>query len=487
MNVQNSHKKTIKISPELFKVPTSSSSKQTRKNGVAPRKQVASLVRPSVLKQSLLKKIKEHKHRETQKIRDKNNASIKISQEGVNEVSSELGKDIIQFSDDFNDSMKYLKDLSIKNTLEKRIVEHIAQPSIPSAVLVGGSSGSATLSGTASLSGTTCGTLIPVVQPLAYAGAIAKAEAIPIDLGIPKEFSQNNDDNEEIFDLKNYDPNAKEPAYGCLKGGTKPTYREWLNKNQIQNQVHKQNVSLNSQPTYISSSSSTSLLTHKDQKLLGVKQQWERNKQNMQAGNAVNTEPLLAVKELSISKENPDPIQLKVEEKVPTSSTASSTSSLTSSSISIPSMSTSSMSTSSLTSSSSIPSMSIPSLTSLTSSNNNQGGSSVKTVPPVQEEKTYEKKITRQKWRLGKSAKLRTVGVLLKDNATRKNIIKAHKDLAKESIHEIKKYLRNKGLIKGGSCAPNRVIREIYESSKLTGDVMNNNKETLMENLMNES
>jgi hypothetical protein len=353
-------------------------------------------------------------------------------------------------------------------------VSQLAQPSIPSAVVVGGQSATAkpTLSEAVPLSGT----LIPVVQPLAYAGAQAKAEAIPIDLGIPKEFSQNNDDNEEIFDLKNYDPNAKEPAYGCLKGGTKPTYREWLNKNQIQNQVHKQNVSLNSQPTYISSSSSSSLLTHKDQKLLGVKQQWERNKQNMQAGNAVNTEPLLAVKELSISKENPDPIQLKVEEKVPTSSSSSmSTSSL---------MSTLS-STSSLTSTaSSIPSIST---SSLTSSNNNQGGSSVKTAPSVQEEKTYEKKITRQKWRLGKSAKLRTVGVLLKDNATRKNIIKAHKDLAKESIHEIKKYLRNKGLIKGGSCAPNRVIREIYESSKLTGDVMNNNKETLMENLMNES
>ena len=474
MNVQNSHKKTIKISPELFKVPTSSSSKQTRKNGVPPRKPVSSLVRPSVLKQSLLKKIKEHKHRETQKIRDKNNASIKISQEGVNEVSGELGKDIIQFSDDFNDSMKYLKDLSLKNNLENRIASQLAQPSIPSAVVVGGQSATAkpTLSEAVPLSGT----LIPVVQPLAYAGAQAKAEAIPIDLGIPKEFSQNNDDNEEIFDLKNYDPNAKEPAYGCLKGGTKPTYREWLNKNQIQNQVHKQNVSLNSQPTYISSSSSSSLLTHKDQKLLGVKQQWERNKQNMQAGNAVNTEPLLAVKELSISKENPDPIQLKVEEKVPTSSSSSmSTSSL---------MSTLS-STSSLTSTaSSIPSIST---SSLTSSNNNQGGSSVKTAPSVQEEKTYEKKITRQKWRLGKSAKLRTVGVLLKDNATRKNIIKAHKDLAKESIHEIKKYLRNKGLIKGGSCAPNRVIREIYESSKLTGDVMNNNKETLMENLMNES
>ena len=109
------------------------------------------------------------------------------------------------------------------------------------------------------------------------------------------------------------------------------------------------------------------------------------------------------------------------------------------------------------------------------------------TLGGSKEEKTYEKKTIKQKWKLGKSTKLRTVGVLLKDNATRKNIIKAHKEIAKESIHEIKKYLRNKGLIKSGSCAPNRVIREIYESSKLTGDVMNKNKDTLLENLMNEN
>jgi uncharacterized membrane-anchored protein len=76
---------------------------------------------------------------------------------------------------------------------------------------------------------------------------------------------------------------------------------------------------------------------------------------------------------------------------------------------------------------------------------------------------------------------------LIKNNATRKKIINAQKDLKKKSIHDIKKYLVEHGLLKVGSNAPNNVLRKTYESAMLTGEVVNQNKDVLIHNLMNDT
>jgi hypothetical protein len=116
-------------------------------------------------------------------------------------------------------------------------------------------------------------------------------------------------------------------------------------------------------------------------------------------------------------------------------------------------------------------------------------------TPPVSQttnteeepDKRYIKRTIKKKYTLGKSNIYRKVGILIKNNATRKKIINAQKDLKKKSIHDIKKYLVERGLLKVGSNAPNNVLRKTYESAMLTGEVVNQNKDVLIHNLMNDT
>jgi hypothetical protein len=91
-------------------------------------------------------------------------------------------------------------------------------------------------------------------------------------------------------------------------------------------------------------------------------------------------------------------------------------------------------------------------------------------------------KTTKRKYTLGKSKLRKTVAVLIKDRGTRKRVLAAQKDLKRKSINDIKTYLRDHNLIKIGSNAPNEVIRKLYESAMLAGEIMNSNADTLLHN-----
>ena len=93
-------------------------------------------------------------------------------------------------------------------------------------------------------------------------------------------------------------------------------------------------------------------------------------------------------------------------------------------------------------------------------------------------------KTIRKKYILGKN-KSGNVGVLIKDKNTRKRILSAQNELKRKPMTEIKKYLIDHGLIKIGTYAPNDVIRKIYESSILSGDISNQQKDVLLHNYTN--
>jgi hypothetical protein len=95
------------------------------------------------------------------------------------------------------------------------------------------------------------------------------------------------------------------------------------------------------------------------------------------------------------------------------------------------------------------------------------------------------KRVTKTiKHKLGKIG--RSVSVLIKSRETRKKIASERVTLNKTSLHEIKKYLREKNMIKSGTKAPNHVLRKMYEQCILAGDVCNKSADVLVHNYLND-
>ena len=102
---------------------------------------------------------------------------------------------------------------------------------------------------------------------------------------------------------------------------------------------------------------------------------------------------------------------------------------------------------------------------------------------PTQIRNKIKQTITK-KYKLGKTPGGNVVGVLIKNSDTRRRVQEEHGVLRRESIVEIRKYLHAHGLIKVGSDAPPDVLRNIYESAKLTGEISNTNKHVMLHNFM---
>ena len=77
------------------------------------------------------------------------------------------------------------------------------------------------------------------------------------------------------------------------------------------------------------------------------------------------------------------------------------------------------------------------------------------------------------------------VHVLIKNRNSRKKEFMDQKYLKKVPLIEVKRYLRERNIIRVGSQAPEYVLRELYESSKSSGDVENKSSDVLFHNYVN--
>jgi hypothetical protein len=248
-------------------------------------------------------------------------------------------------------------------------------------------------------------------------------------------------------------PNAKylidnKVPYGCLKGGVKPTFKTW-NKTQRQHpSVEQTTPSLNINTSSLGGSSNTTL---RETKMKELKDKMRRKQQSL---DAAQPPPAPAPIPAPTPQPQPQPQPQHEPERTMDISVAPLI-------LEAPAM---------------IMTESAQVIQPDTSSTPNVQSGGSKRI----------KKTIKRTYTLGKSKIHKKVGVLIKDKNTRKRVLNAQRDIKRHGINDIKQYLRTHGLIKTGSSAPNDIIRKIYESAMLSGEVTNQDKDILLQNFLKE-
>lgn len=372
-----STKKTIQINPQLF----SMSGKKNKTEKKRPSKEKMDF-KPNSLKRELMKRIKSHavKSEKQQQSVMKNSADMKSND---------------NFSNDFDKHMGYLNNLSKEQKHEKRKNNRVPR------------SRQHTTRRNKSRS-------VPMNNPP------SAFLDLPPELN-EKSFTINIDSTGPSVHLN--EPFQREPPYGCLKGGGKPTFKDWKRTTQkapisfdnhqintgnmddisneplfipqqrVQSSIRPSNTENSIQPvSNLKINPMLNMPNEREKRLEGVKEKFKRKTEN----DEINT----TIQKKKIDKQ---PRTFKYNKTI---------------------------------------------------------------------KRTYGKGH-------GK------ISVCIKDAQTRKNIIQEQIELRKTPINEVKEYLKNKYLIKSGSHAPNDILRRMYEDTHLAGDIMNKNEDNLLHNYIN--
>jgi hypothetical protein len=381
-----------------------SKTKKNREKRKLP--EIKPIISPNVLKNKLLKRIKEHKQRETENL-ENNKRKIPILNENI-----KLGgatDEITAYSDEFSDSLNYLQTLSKQKKINDEKLNYEKQKQKRKEDLERKTIRNHNFINTVS-------------QPI-------------VNIDLPEELRQPL----ISINTENFIPSGQSQIinksftdsvpYGVLKGGTKPTYRDW-NKTQRNAIVTNPNSALTIEGFQMNKQKS-----ERENRLSVLR---EKLKQKQMEEEIKKNEDILMEQNL-IKKPN-DPLNV-INNSEPTRQVVNN----------------------------------ILTVNDNLTVNNNPNEEIIST-------KKITKKTIKRKYTLGKSKFKKTIAVLIKDRGTRKKILNAQKDLKKKSMNDVKLYLREHNLIKIGSNAPNDVLRKMYESAMLAGEITNSNAETLLHN-----
>lgn len=194
--------KTISINPDLFKVSSfdSNTRKKRPKNTDTPKIQVRSKEKPKhnkTLKKNLINMIRKHQQMKI-KNQNKNPNNKDISFDPVSKDEFRQNDTVIDFNNDFNESVAFLTELAKKNEEDNVIkqhqnktLKHYTEPSINVELP---------------------DTLIDVCEPF------------PLP-------PTNMNETPTIVHYNHYKP-PPNPKFGCLKNGVLPLYKNWNNSTQ---------------------------------------------------------------------------------------------------------------------------------------------------------------------------------------------------------------------------------------------------------------
>jgi hypothetical protein len=428
-----STKKTIQINPELFKMPGN----RTRKAREKKELPLTPIISPNNLKSKLLNRIKEHKMKEISETMIQPNKMINSN----NRRSSPNANTInVKTDDEFHNAINYLSDLSKKqksNQDKERIMANKTLKQYKSNLNTYSS------------------------KPDYIPGFINASLELPPELE-PSQFQPPLQQTPSLsLSLSKNKSNPTDVPYGCLKNGNKPTFRSWNQTRKNYEHPELINVSTIRPPTPPKRTETEATIT-------------TTNPMNM-TNSIVKEEPgpiLSREERLEQIKNKLKKIQDKEINRIPEAVQL-----------------TNNLKTLEDMASKASPSVSLDELPEI-----DEVTDSIFNIPEILREKRedelkipkkYLKRTVCRKFTLGKSDKLKRVSVLLKDKKTRKNVIDAQKELKKTSITDVRKYLRQHGIIKVGSTAPNDILRKTFEASMLAGEITNTNKDTLLHNFMN--
>jgi hypothetical protein len=388
--------KTISINPSLFSMG-GSKTKKNREKKTKPA--IAPLISPNVLKNKLLKRIKEHKQRETENL-ENNKRKLPTPEESIknNVVKHDL---LSSFSDEFSDSINYLQTLSKQKKINDEKINYDKQKQHRKEQLERKT--------------------VRNYQPLTSSQPHVEHN---INLDLPEELMAKplivvNTDTLSTGGepIQLHTKTSDSIPYGILKGGSKQTYRDWA-RTQRNHDVTNPQAALIIQGVELNKGKN-----ERENRLNNLR---EKLKQKQiedfvnKSEDAMITQNLIqnhVIEHPVISQpqQNIIPVNVGIDEEIIAT-------------------------------------------------------------------KRITKKTIKRKYTLGRSKIKKTVSILVKDRGTRKLILGAQKDLKRKSINDVREYLRDHNLIKIGSNAPNDVIRKLYESAMLAGEITNSNSEILLHN-----